>query len=216
MNHKINTRSAALYAGIALAAIMLLTLVSASLGGRIGSYGMRYVPLWFSLLPVFVIATALFLLFGSSGSSQSDTSANGLFAKILTGLTIVGGIGGVTVTYVSTWSTFALSRAQFVLENTGVGAIFVAGVAAALLINTQRFVYFPLWNKVDKARADERQLLVRQRVFEKSYRYLIVILAIAGWTMSRSSAIIGSRTLWITIVLSLSIPSLLAAWQKDS
>ncbi len=216
MNYKISTRTAALYAAIVFAAIMLLTLVSASFGGRIGSYGMTYVPLWFSLLPVFAIGATLFLLFGSSRTSQTDKSASGLFAKILTGVTIVGGLGGVSVTYVSTWSPFAVSRTQFVLENTGVGAIFVAGVAAALLINAQKFVYFPLWNKADKARADERQLLVRQRVFEKSYRYLLVILAVAGWTMSRSNTIISSRTLWMTIILSLSIPSLLAAWQKDS
>lgn len=195
---------------------MLLGLVSASFGNNTSGLAMFLVPVLFGLLPLIVIIAALFMLFGKSKVSEIDKPANGLTARILATLTIVGSVVGIIATHLSTSQNYAFSRTQFVLENTGVGAIFVAGVAAAILINTQRFVYFPLWSKSDKARADERQTLVRQRVFEKAYRYFIGVLLLAGWTLDKSNQVIVSRTLWTVAILCLSIPSLLAAWQKDS
>jgi hypothetical protein len=216
VKRKIDSRSVTLYAAIIIATLLLLGLVSASFGGSTPGFGMIFVPLLFGLLPLVAIITALFMLFGKSNIDRTDKPANSLAARILAALTISGSIIGIIVTHLSTSPSYAFSRTQFVLENTGVGAIFVAGVAAALLVNTQKFVYFPLWSKSDKAHADERQVLVRQRVFEKAYRYFIGALLLASWAVDKSSHIIVTRTLWVVVILCLSIPALIAAWQKDS
>ena len=76
---------------------------------------------------------------------------------------------------------------------------------------------------------DERQRTVRQKVFEQAYAYSLLILLLTSsyivsyvpsWPNNAISSDVGHSaivgTAWAVGVFLVSLPSILAAWRKDS
>lgn len=216
MKRKLDTRSAVALITLSLIGAFLLMLVSASFTTQL--HFIRLTSLLFSLIPIFVILTIVLLVVSnSSTSSKSTKPANSKLARVLSAITIGSFVAGTLFTRASTLSIpYNQTRGQFVLENLGTASIFIGFVSAMALIDRQKYIYWPLWGKGDKQHADERQLVVRQRVFEKAYRYTIILAAvnimIVGYQAERMQKIAP-----FLVVLSIaSMPSVIAAWQKDS
>lgn len=212
MKRFINVRTIFITLSLVVVGAILLLFASASLGYDPTQY---VIPL-ITVAPLVVLAT-LFALMFSQTKSKKTRPANSRPAKLLSVLTIVSFAVGIVATKLSTLSIpYNQTRGQFVLENTGTASIFMTFLFAFVLIDRQNYVYWPLWNKFDRKQADERQLTVRQRVFEKSYRYLIVLflgsLLLINFHASRMQKIAP-----FLIVLSISaMPAVVAAFEKHA
>lgn len=115
---------------------------------------------------------------------------------------------------------------RFVIENISLLCIIAEVVLAYALKRLQQGVYWFNWLQLQRPVLDERQRQVRQQVFERAYTYsLIMLLATVLYVGSRKVEyalfVPGNynllvRIMWTTGVLAVSLPSILAAWRKNS
>jgi len=208
----IDTRSLILYITIGCVGLFLLMLVMPSM---VGMTDLRVLTGLFSLLPVLIIAGLLALMLGRSTRNVKPVSH-----KVSKGLgigAVVGIVLSVLNTYVSTRiSIYDTAHNRFVYENIGVALLFGAYAATLLLMNRQKFVYWPFWSASDKKHADEREKAVRNRVFEKSYRINILLVLVALWLVKIDSQRMHHELYQVAILCLLGLPSIIASWQKDS
>lgn len=213
MKKSLDMRTALLLITLALIGCFLLLLVSASLNLQ-----MRFIPIsvLFGILPIFFIVTAL-TLFLFPGKKNKIKPMNVRIVRTLSVTTSAGFVAGVLFTKLSTLNTaYNQTRGQFVFENIGTAGIFAGFLSAVLLIDMQNYMYWPLWGKFDRSNADERQLFVRQRVFEKSYRYMIVLVIVGVLLVGFQADRMQKVAPFLVGLLAFSLPSVIAAWQKDS
>lgn len=116
-----------------------------------------------------------------------------------------------------------LAEINFVLEGWSTVFIIAAAVCAWILRHLQRGIYWFFWLQTTKIEPDERQRAVRQRVFERAYGIMlagiVLIMLAMGDLLSNSNEVyegLALRLMWIVIIVFISLPSILAAWQKDS
>lgn len=149
--------------------------------------------------------------------AKEGHTAHDPVCKAMAFLTYLGAIVGLIATKMSvTVTDFDKFHDKFVLENIGTGGIVTAYVCALVLIAYQGNVYWPLWNKKDRHNADERQRAVRQRIFEYSYRALIIIVLAAQFFIGFREPRMAKIAPWLLVLAVMALPSLVAAWQKDS
>ncbi|HWB39366.1 MAG TPA: hypothetical protein VG604_03985, partial [Candidatus Saccharimonadales bacterium] len=172
---KLDGRALFTYLTITMVGLALLALVSPSIGDAVPLQVVTYLV---AFVPLLVIAGLLYYVFGSSNRKSKEFSHR--TSQLLSAVASSSLVASVLATYVSTAGQYSLTRAQSVLENTGVAFLFVAFACTLLLINSQKFVYWPLWNSKDRRSADERQKSVRNRVYEKSYRTLLLVIFVLG------------------------------------
>ncbi|HSW74923.1 MAG TPA: hypothetical protein VLG16_03565 [Candidatus Saccharimonadales bacterium] len=209
---KIDGRSIATSASIVMLGLVLLALISPSLGSHIP---LGFLGVLLSVIPVVTVLALLFYQFGSSkkGSKPQGRRLSLVFAAIATGSIILSVASTVISTHLSAATPDTL---KFVFENIGVALLFVAFVCAVLLINGQRFIYWPFWNMSDRRNSDERQRAVRNRVYEKSYRVVVVLLIIAAWLNRAHSQRLRDELFQVVLLCLFGAPAIIAAWQKDS
>lgn len=209
---KIDTRAALTYLGITVVGLFLLLLVSPSIGGPSWLFGPLTVA--FAVLPLLVILTLATFVFGKSKRSERILSRN--ISQGLGVTAVAGTMLSLFFTYISTQHAVSFTRTQSVLENTGVAFLFLAYACTLILMNRQRFVYWPFWNTKDKAQADERERSVRNRVFEKSYRIMILLGFFVASLAQTPSQRMHHELLQASILCLFGLPSVVASWQKDS
>ncbi len=208
---QLNARTIAIYAGLGIAGLSLLLLVTPSLTGAIGFHILVAV---FSILPLIAIVALATLIFGTS-KSQPARKVNRKWSVTL-GIAAATTILSVVITYLSTNHVFSLSRTQFVLENTGVALLFLAYTCTLTLMNQQRFIYWPFWNRHDKQNSDERQMTVRNRVYEKAYVVNLLAIVAAALLVRVHSQRLHDELYQAGILCLLGLPTIIASWQKDS
>lgn len=215
MKKSLDTRTGVAYAILALIGVFLLLLGSASLNVSYNFMGPIIVI--FSILPLFLTFAIAIIAINKGNKNKTNTARNEKLEKIFSILIICGFLAGLIATKLSTLDiAYNQTGIRFVLENVGTGGIFIGFLFSCMLTDLQKYVYWPLWGKLDRSHADERQLFVRQRVFEKSYRYMI-FLVIAGVLVVGFQADRMQKVAPYLIGLSaFSLPSIIAAWQKDS
>ncbi|HSX04932.1 MAG TPA: hypothetical protein VLF69_00465 [Candidatus Saccharimonadales bacterium] len=208
----INIRSLILYVAIGSVGLFLLLLVTPSITG---DAGFMLLSRLFGVLPLLVIAGILALVMGTSKRNTKLVSQH--VSKYIGIGAAIGIVFSVLSTYVSTRIPISdLTHNKFVYENIGVGLLFGAYAAALVLMNRQRFVYWPFWNASDKKHADEREKMVRNRVFEKSYRINILLVLVALWLAKIPSQRMHHELYQVAILCLLGLPTIIASWQKDS
>jgi uncharacterized membrane protein len=111
--------------------------------------------------------------------------------------------------------TYLFTTAHFAWENISVGCVFATFAAIMLLNGLQTSVYWPFWNKADRAKTDERQKYVRQRVFELAYRANVLVLLAAAMSWSHYAKLNETIGL-ITALCLIGMPAVIAAWRADS
>jgi hypothetical protein len=211
-NSRLTNRSIFVYGIIIIVALILLGLVTPDLWGEAG-----FSPLFvlIAAVPLILFVTLVVLLFGSSKTSTK--LANGEILKTL-GATVLGASAlSFVVTAISeNLDPFAPGTWFYFLQNTGVAMNFLAAAAGLLLVNFRQFTYWPLWNRSDKNRADEREKFVRQRVFEKAYGLNIIISAVILFLYSGATHRMHAVLVCILLTSIFFLPAVIAAWQKDS
>lgn len=102
---------------------------------------------------------------------------------------------------------------RYIYENLSVTFLIISMLCAITLKQIQKSVYWMYWLKFDKTVPDERQVRVRNKVFARAYGLLIFLIIIALNTLSENNP---TQMVWFVIILAISLPSILAAWEKDS
>jgi hypothetical protein len=210
---KLDMRTAAAVMAILVVGLFLLMLVLPGLGGD----SLRLLGLLFMLIPVAVVAWLLVYMFGKNPKRLQTVELSKRLARILAGMAATGITSSVFITWLSTkFSPFMTGTPKFFLENVGVALLFVAFASVLLLLSGQHGTYFPFWSKDDKRNADERQKAVRNRVYEKSYRVIIVLLVVALGLHSIPSQRLHDELFQAMALCVFGVPAVIAAWQKDS
>lgn len=216
MKRTLNSRRSLTFVTIGIVGLFLFLLVSPSFLG-VHTITLQLLVIIFSLLPLLIITTAISYVFGRAVKNTKPKPANNKEARFLAASVAAATIGSIGFAYLSTQQPqFTSNTYGYVFENIGTGLIFTSFVAATVLINMQEFVYWPFWNKSDKASADERQLFVRQRVFEKTYRYSLLVLMAAGLLTRLHLNRLNMFVFGGVVLALLSLPACIAAWQRDS
>ncbi|HUC88311.1 MAG TPA: hypothetical protein VMR95_04140 [Candidatus Binatia bacterium] len=163
---------------------------------------------------------------------------NGHFAKLLSILYIVSFIVSTIFIILAYGPHGYLGLSTTALAWWGTGLILLGWISIILLGNLQHKNYevYGVFSKVTfrrkKPLLDERQLQVRRRIFEKSYICLAVLTLVTVYTLFFAYSWIGrvaSPSLytlhhhiyaiewvyWNVPLLVVSLPSLVAAWEKD-
>jgi quinol-cytochrome oxidoreductase complex cytochrome b subunit len=104
---------------------------------------------------------------------------------------------------------------HYILENIGRGAM-ISYIVLTLLIAQKYAMYSPFLPRKERKTADERQLRVRSRVFEKSYTVLAVSSFIAVISFGSAEPTMQGM-LWAYVCASyFAIPMFFALIQKDA
>lgn len=104
----------------------------------------------------------------------------------------------------------------FMLENWGRAMLIIAAVLNSLLVAYYRGAYSIFWAKAVEAKLDERQRTVRNRVFLKAYRWMIVAALLAFTLLSNSDDDIRTLTAWSLAILAVGLPSIIASFHKNA
>lgn len=207
--HKIDRRSLLTYMVVVLVGLVLLMLVLPSVV-PFALFGM-----FFAIIPPVALVALLYYQFGKSERSAKQLSYR--ISKTVASIATVALVFSVGITYVSTkQSAFGQGTLRYVFENIGVGLLFLAFACVLLLVNSQKFIYWPFWGADDRRNSDERQRSVRNRVFEKSYRLIILILIIDRGLNHTPSQRLHDELFQAMVLCIFGIPAIVAAWQKDS
>jgi len=106
---------------------------------------------------------------------------------------------------------------RFSWEGWGNAGIVFAAVLAVALVSYYRGMYSVFWSKAAEANLDERQKALRNRIFLRSYRWLIVLLWLFLFgILQDASQREQIYATWITMILVAALPSILASFHKNA
>lgn len=112
---------------------------------------------------------------------------------------------------------------NFAWQNWGAIFIVLELILAYLLKRQQGGMYWFFWLQLKTTNPDERQKTVRQRIFERAYGFALIVMLFTALHLgvlaeydSDARGVLITRTIWIVGIFLVSLPSILAAWQKDS
>lgn len=124
----------------------------------------------------------------------------------------------------SDFSVYAAKHANYSLQDLGILFIFLEAAFAYSMNSLQHSAYWLPWLRFRKAKLDERQTAVRQRVYEQAFVITMIALftlipiafnMLAQYSNPAQSDLFGKFSVIMGILL-ISLPASLAAWQKDS
>jgi hypothetical protein len=160
---------------------------------------------------------------------------NGGVAKFIALMIIAFGILSV----ISVWHGFTLRSGFDPVSGSGSNPYFWQnlGYMCAILMISQAYnlkrlqnhLYWFSWLQLKKPILDERQMAVRQRVFERAYAYSIILAVVtvilikgtlpevvATYDPVFKDDPLSPTLIWVMVTMMVSLPSIFAAWQKDS
>lgn len=227
LNQRIDSRTFMTVSLIAIVSAFMLMLVTPSIAPYLpfqaaADDSLTNFMFWavislFWLVPLAVGLALLVILFGKSDKSKPVRAINAQkITKLLAATTVVAVAGSYMATSISDHITISSGHSYFFWQNVGTAMTFIAAATGLLLVNYQKYVYFPFWNKHDKKSADERQKYVRQRVFEKAYSLNLIASLVVVFLWSNASDRMHQVLVFGLLILLLGLPAVIAAWQKDS
>jgi len=200
--------------------VISLLFIGLGLGGRFFGFDLinfYYLGLLYQLAPLIILATLLSYVFGSSKKDKNKQAPSKKTSKIIATISLIGAaLSYVSARISSNIGVFDTDYNKFFFQNFSTGVMFIAIIAAVWLISKQNYVYWPFWSSSDQKDTDERQKQVRHRVFEKSYRILFIILIFTAFQYNQNDNYLEKFLVVWLVFMFLSIPSLIATFQKDS
>ncbi len=180
--------------------------------------GMMLLSTLYAFTPLLVIITLASFIFGTPAKNKKKgLLSNKKYQKALASCTILISLLGLLSAKISSnIQVFDYEHNKFAYQNTATGLLFGSFVFGLILIQSQNFVYWPLWSRADRKASDERQVMVRQRVFEKSYRSMIGVLVLSAFLYDSGEHYLVNFIIVWTIFMLATVPALIATWQKDS
>jgi hypothetical protein len=149
-----------------------------------------------------------------------------VIARWMAFLSIVSGIVGYSLSFNAypdpTHASYG--TIHYTIQNLGLVFIILQLILAWVVKRMQKGVYWFWWLQLQNVKPDERQAIVRQRVFARAYGLSLVLMAlflrgaIQSFTQYTDPAQgdLISRTVWVLVIFFVSLPSILAAWEKNS
>lgn len=145
--------------------------------------------------------------------------------KILVGLlTLTAVVGIYASVYAYNQPAYAAGTSRYVWENIGVLCIVIEFVLALVLVKAQQYTYWFSWLRLAKIDFDERQMLWRQRVFEKAYGLALLLALLGAVAIEQATPSLAAdehhtlvvKLAWLFGIYFLSLPSVLGAWQNKN
>ncbi|MCA9323640.1 hypothetical protein KC992_00905 [Candidatus Saccharibacteria bacterium] len=112
-------------------------------------------------------------------------------------------------------SAFDANTYKYRDENIGMGFLIVYALLP-LILSLRYPLYWVFFSKNEKKFADERQLNVRKRVYEISYRLFAICALLAFYWFNHSDSRMQLVLGWFFGITFFMMPVMVAAWQKDS
>lgn len=116
-----------------------------------------------------------------------------------------------------------MTDGDIISQNLGRTCIFLSLFVGYILKRTQGGAYWPSWLQLQIPVLDERQKQIRQQVFEQSYfAALLILFAFSSYInkfasySDEVSKYALSHLIWVVGILLISLPSMMAAFRKDS
>jgi len=105
---------------------------------------------------------------------------------------------------------------KYIYENLGVVFLSLFILLTILMSFRHRFVYWPFLSKHDRESMDERQLIVRNRVYERSYKMMAIAITLALYGLNLNDNVMRQMFVWTFVCGYFAMPLIVAARQKDS
>lgn len=206
-----NTRQMTLLFGIVL-------IILASIGiGFLGVFNSFDTNTMLALSAATPIVPAVLLMLYLRKARKTKKEKSHAFRWAVGNLVIFSALLTIFFSYTSTKQTLDENTLLFVYQNLATAALGVTALFVVILFYSQNYRYWPLLNKVDKKVLDERELALRNRIYEESYGSLIIVSGILLYLFANIDSS-HSRTIlaWLTILSFFSLPAVIASKQKNS
>lgn len=129
-------------------------------------------------------------------------------------LAIIAGWASLQWTFLSSVDD-QYTDVHFVAQNIGRAGMIVYALSIILLAPRYK-VFWVLFNKPEKSKADERLKGLRKKVFERAYT-MFATLSVSAFLLFNNGATSMQRMIvCFTVVTYVGLPILIAAWRKDS
>jgi hypothetical protein len=124
----------------------------------------------------------------------------------------------------SGFGSYAANHVDYGLQNLGAFFIFLEAAFAYSMNSLQNSTYWLPWLRFRKAKLDERQITIRQHVYEQAFVMTIAALftlvpivfsMLAQYSRPAQGDLFSKFSVILGIFL-ISLPAGLAAWRKDS
>lgn len=206
-----NTRQLTLLFGIIL--IVLATLGAGLLAAS--SSLDAYMLLALSIgIPSFLILLLFLYLKKKSKTKKEKSHA---FRWAIGNLAIFSALLTIFFSHASTKQTYSEGTLLFVYQNLATAALGLSALFVVILFYSQNYRYWPLLNKVEKKDLDERELSLRNRIYEESYGSLIIVSGVVLYLFANTESS-HTRTIlaWLTVLSFFALPAIIASKQKNS
>jgi hypothetical protein len=165
-----------------------------------------------------------FCIFDKIMSMRDNTRGSGSIARLTTLLVATCGLVSLELSVHSYYVPLEPQTAKFAFENWSVVFIVLEAIAAATLGCLQKGIYMPFLLRSKVSILDKRQKQARQRIYTQTYLVAIICFAIAVIGVASYPKLPGSiigalvpvRAAWVGVIFLVSLPSIFAAWTKDS
>lgn len=155
-------------------------------------------------------------------SSAKAESKSNLGRLLVTGFILLWGIGMLMM--VNAIKPTEFIDINFTMQNWGRALSIGAFGVLVLLASLQKNLFWDFGKRKDNL--DEREVALRRKIFERSYKLAVLLTAIAfyiflgntNWVISNLQNPIGSDMQWFMLdflVLLLGLPSLIGAWHDN-
>lgn len=150
-----------------------------------------------------------------SKKNITEKPKNVFLFRCAVSIAIVAGWSALYWTHMSTQEPLYEDTRKYIFENIGTGFLIAYLIIGMFLAWTHQ-LYWPFLNKVERKQLDERQRDVRERIFEKSYRSLFLILLLSVIIFNSSNNRMETVLWWFGISTFFLLPVMYASWRKDS
>lgn len=130
---------------------------------------------------------------------------------------LIAGVLMVLLVYsASIEPAFEIGSMKSHYENWGRFALLVYILIGVGLAAKQKATFAPFMDRFERQQLDERQLAVRLRVMDKTYKTLGILALLVIWIFSGQGIVFESEHWALAIATYLFLPQFIGAWQKDA
>lgn len=130
-------------------------------------------------------------------------------------LVAVSGWFALYFTHMSTLEPLYDDTRKYVFQNLGT-TFFITYIILGMFLAWKHSLYWPFLKKVERKLMDERQIDIRERIFEKSYRVFASVVLASVVIFSNSDGRMEKALWWFGVSTFFLLPVLIASWRKDS
>lgn len=106
---------------------------------------------------------------------------------------------------------------RFTWEGWGNVGVITAIILTIALVSYYNGMYSVFWSKAAEVHLDERQKALRNRIFLRSYRWMILLLWLFLFgILQDANQRVQIYATWVTMILMVALPSIIASFHKNA